>query len=320
MAEKSKYCKRLKIGDVRLESNIVLAPMAGFSEVGFRSLCRFYGAGLTTTEMISAKALLFHNEKTLKMLETAKNEKPVAVQLFGHEPEDFKNVIESGLLDKFDIIDINMGCPAPKIVNNGDGCALMKDINLAERIIKSAVSVTNKPITVKFRTGFDEKHKNYVEFAKMCERAGASAITIHGRTREQYYSGKSSLEVIKEVASAVKIPVFANGDVTSVEDFEMIIKETGAAGVMIGRGSLGNSSIFAKVSGKNAVFSKYEQIKYIYDVLKEKQYNDNFIIGQMRAHLVHFIKGMHLATELKQKLLMIDGLDDLMKNLKETLD
>jgi len=294
--------------------------MAGFTEIGFRSLARLAGAGLTTTEMISVKALFYDNQKTIKMLEIAPNEQPVAVQIFGHEPDDFKRVLESGILDAFDIIDINMGCPAPKIVNNGDGSALMKDLSLAEAIIRAAVSATKKPVTIKFRAGFDKEHINAVEFAKMCERAGASVITIHGRTREQYYSGKCDWEIINRCVRAVKIPVIANGDVTTLKEFNEIMEQTGAAGVAVGRGALGNPKIFADISGKEFNLTKFEQINYIYKTLKDAGYNDNFILGQLRAHLVHFVKGMHLATEIKQHLLTIQTVEDLLLELKCYLD
>ena len=319
MEKRIKHFHKIKIGKIELSGNCFLAPMAGFTDVGFRSLAKDFGASLTTTEMISVKALIYDNAKTLKMLEIASNERPVAVQIFGHDPQDFIKVIESGVLDKFDIIDINMGCPAPKIVNNGDGCALMKNLTLAEDVIKATVGATNKPVTVKFRAGWDMDNKNAVDFAKMCERAGASAITIHGRTRDQYYSGVSDPEIIKQCVEAVGIPVFANGDVNSLDDFNNLIERTGAAGVAIGRGSLGNLEIFADISKKAKNISKFEQIYSIFAVLHNFGYSENYILGQLRAHLIHFVKGMHLATEIKQKLLVIPTTAELLTELKKYL-
>ena len=316
---KSKYFRPLTIGDVKLAGNCVLAPMAGLTEIGFRKIAKQCGACLTTTEMISAKALAYKNEKTLKMLQTFRGEHPVAVQLFGHDPNDFKSAILSGVLDKFDIIDINMGCPAPKIVNNGEGSALMKDLNTAEQIIKTVVAVSKKPVTVKFRSGFDNNHINAIDFAKMCERAGASAITIHGRTRDQYYSGKSDYNVIKQCVEAVKIPVIANGDVFSKEDFDKCLEETGASGVAIARGALGNLEIFANISGKTIKNNKFSQILVLNNELKKAGYGETFILNQLRAHLIYFIKGQKLATQTKQKLLTIPSTQELLLELKKCL-
>lgn len=307
--------KKIKIGNVCLKNNIMLAPMAGLSEVGFRSLAYKFGIGLAFTEMVSVKALFYNNQKTKDLLITNDNEKPIAVQLFGHEPEVFESVIKSGILEKFDIIDINMGCPAPKIVNNGDGSALMQDLPLARQIIETVVKSTNKPVTVKFRAGFDEKNVNAVEFAKMCEQAGASAITIHGRTREQYYSGNVNKDIIKEVVTAVNIPVIANGDITTELNAKELIEYTGASGIMIGRGALGNLELISKLTGTKCALSKFEQIEYIAKTLL-KYYNPHFVLCQMRAHLVHFVKGNKYSAQTKQKLLTIDNLEELLKQLK----
>ncbi|MBQ7579086.1 MAG: tRNA-dihydrouridine synthase family protein, partial [Clostridia bacterium] len=202
--------KKVTIGNVTLKNNVLLAPMAGLTDMAFRFVCKKSGAGLTETEMVSCKALFYDNEKTKELLKFSSIEKPKAVQIFGHEPEIFESVLSSGVLKDFDIIDINMGCPAPKIFNNGDGCALMKNAKLACEIIKTAKKCTKQPIMVKFRAGVDEKSVNAIEFAKMCEKAGADAITIHARTREQFYSGHADWNLIKMVKESVKIPVFAN--------------------------------------------------------------------------------------------------------------
>lgn len=305
----------LKIGNVSLKNNILLAPMAGFTEVGFRSLAYKFGVGLAFTEMVSVKALYYNNEKTKELLITEQNEKPIAVQIFGHEPDVFEKVIKSGILDKFDVIDINMGCPAPKIVNNGDGAALMKNLPLAKQIISSVVKSTNKPVTVKFRAGFDENNKNAIEFAKMCEEAGASAITIHGRTREQYYSGINDKEIIKNCVKAVKIPVFANGDVTDLKSAQELLNYTKAAGIMVGRGSLGNLELLGELTETEAKLSKFEQIDYISKTLL-KHYSEKFVLNQIRAHLVHFVKGNKYSAKTKQFLLTINNLEELLNELK----
>ena len=210
----------MKIGNFEFKNNLILAPMAGVTDVAFRSICIDFGADAGVTEMVSAKALSYDNEKTSDLLLTAPNEKIKIVQLFGHEPEIMAKICASSYLDKFDIIDINMGCPAPKIVGNGDGSALMKDIGLARQIVESCVQATNKPITVKFRSGYTKDSINAVEFAKMCEEAGAKAITVHGRTREQMYGGKVDLDIIRSVKHSVSIPVIASGDVVDKESFD----------------------------------------------------------------------------------------------------
>lgn len=235
----------MNIGNVKINSNVFLAPMASVTDRPFRTLCKMLGAGLTYTEMVSVKGLYYKSKKTEELLATSSLEHPCAVQLFGHEPEIFKSVIESGVLDKFDIIDINMGCPAPKIVKNGDGSALMKDLNLASQIIKACKAATNKPITVKFRKGFKKNDDKLVEFAKMCEQSGASAITIHPRTREDMFSGTINLEDIKKVKAVVNIAVIGNGDVRSVEEFNKM--KTVCDAVMIGREAVKSPEIFLEI-------------------------------------------------------------------------
>ncbi len=235
----------MNIGNIEIKNNTFLAPMAGVTDRPFRTLCKMLGAGLTYTEMVSVKGLYYKSEKTEELLATSNLERPCAVQLFGHEPEIFKSVISSGVLHKFDIIDINMGCPAPKIVKNGDGSALMNNLELASQIIKACVSATSKPITVKFRKGFKKNDDKLVEFAKMCERSGASAITVHPRTREDMFSGTVDIENIRKVKQSVNIPVIGNGDVTSVESYNKM--KTVCDGVMIGRESLKSPELFLKI-------------------------------------------------------------------------
>ena len=235
----------VKIGDVDIRGPLALAPMAGVTDAPFRALCRAQGAALTCTEMVSAKALVYHDEKTKQLLWSPPDEHPAAVQIFGHEPEIMAEAAGMALgYSGADILDINMGCPVGKVVKSGDGSALMKSPELAGRIIEAVVAAVDKPVTVKFRKGWDNGSVNAVEFAKICEQAGASAIVVHGRTRAQMYAGRADWDIIRDVKRAVRIPVFANGDVWTAEDAEHILRYTGADAALIGRGSFGNPWLF----------------------------------------------------------------------------
>ena len=239
----------MQIGSVTLAGRLALAPMAGVTDRAFRQICREHGAALTVTEMVSTKALCYQDRKTPRLLALGEDEHPAAAQVFGHEPETMAEGAKiARAVSGCDIIDINMGCPAPKIVNNGDGSALMRDPALAARVIEAVVKAVDVPVTVKFRKGWDEKSVNCVEFARMAEAAGAAAITIHGRTRAQQYSGKADWDAIRAVKQAVSIPVFANGDVAEPADAVRILEYTGADAVMIGRGALGDPWIFERAN------------------------------------------------------------------------
>ena len=239
----------MQIGSITLAGRLALAPMAGVTDLAFRQICREHGAALTVTEMVSTKALCYQDRKTPRLLALGEDEHPAAAQVFGHEPETMAEGAKiARAVSGCDIIDINMGCPAPKIVNNGDGSALMRDPALAARVIEAVVKAVDVPVTVKFRKGWDEKSVNCVEFARMAEAAGAAAITIHGRTRAQQYSGKADWDAIRAVKQAVSIPVFANGDVAEPADAVRILEYTGADAVMIGRGALGDPWIFDRAN------------------------------------------------------------------------
>ena len=239
---------KLTIGNVELKNNVILAPMAGVTDLPFRVLCKEQGAGLLCMEMVSAKAIYYGSKITEELMKISPAEMPVSLQLFGSDADIMADMAKKIEEKPFAVLDINMGCPVPKVVNNGEGSALMKNPKLAEEIITKMVKAVKKPVTVKIRKGFDEAHLNAVEMAKIAEASGAAAVAVHGRTREQYYAGKADWDCIRAVKEAVKIPVIGNGDVTDALSAERLLKETGCDGVMVGRAAQGNPFIFREIT------------------------------------------------------------------------
>ena len=318
--------KHLKIGNVELENRYILGPMAGVTDLPFRLLCREQGAGLLCMEMISAKAIYYNNRNTESLLEIHPDERPVSLQLFGSDPKIMSEMAKRIEERPFAILDVNMGCPVPKVVKNGEGSALMKEPKLVCEIVSALVKAIEKPVTVKIRKGFDDDHVNAVEIAKIIEEAGASAVAVHGRTREQYYSGKADWDIIRQVKEAVSIPVIGNGDVTSPQKAEELVRQTGCDGIMIARGAEGNPWIFSEMIA-------YEETGVVpprpdKDVVREMmlrharlqlQYKGEYCgIREMRKHVAWYTKGLKGAARLREKVNEVESLEEL-ENLLTSL-
>ncbi len=294
----------------------VLAPMAGVTDFAFREICSNLGADMVVTEMISAKALEYNNARTQKMLkETSSCIK--AVQLFGHDSKAVAKVVQSGILDKFDIIDFNCGCPAKKIVGNNDGSAMMRNIENTRSVLKAIRDNTTKPISVKFRLGIDN-NINYIAFAKMCEEMGIDFLTLHARTREQGYSGDVDKSAYKNLIEQVTLPVIWSGDIRTAKDVKFA-KSVGCAGVMIGREALGNPEIFAKLKHRKSTLSKQQIVLYHLDNMREYFANDEATFSYFKKHLLWYLKNYKNATELKKQVCFMNNLDEMYNFIKNNI-
>lgn len=317
--------RQLKIGNVELPNPILLAPMAGVSDLPFRLLCHEQGAGLVCMEMVSAKAIAYRNRNTEKLMETSKREHPVSLQLFGSEPDLMAEIAAQIEERPFDILDINMGCPVPKIVGNGEGSALMRNPKLVEMIVTKVSRAIKKPLTVKIRKGFDDSSVNAVEIAKIAEASGAAAVAVHGRTREQYYSGKADWEIIRQVKEAVSIPVIGNGDVDSPKKAEMILQETGCDGVMVGRAARGNPWIFHEITeylktGTVPDRPSKEEIKAMmlrHARMQVELKGDYTGIREMRKHISWYTTGLPGSAKLRGKINSAESLKEIEELLAE---
>ncbi len=309
----------LVIGNVNIKGNLILGPMAGVTDLPFRLLCKEQGVDLLYTEMISGKGLLYKNKKTESLLTIEKEEKPIAIQLFGSDPYVLSEAAKAIEDRDFDILDINMGCPVPKVVNNGEGSALMADPKVIGKIVSKVSKAIKKPVTIKIRKGFEEDNINAVEIAKIAEANGAAAIAVHGRTRQQYYSGKADWDIIKNVKEAVSIPVIGNGDVFSIEDAINIVKQTGCDGIMIARGAKGNPWIFSQIK-EYFITGQKPQKPSIEEVIKmilkhaslSLEYKDEYTaMSQMRKHIGWYTSGYHESSKLRSKSNYIETYKDL---------
>ncbi len=318
---------RLKIGTVELENNVMLGPMAGVTDLPFRVLCREQGAGLVCMEMVSAKAVLYGNRNTKELLAVSPLERPVSLQLFGSDPEILAEIaarLEDG---PYDILDLNMGCPVPKVVKNGEGSALMKNPVLAERILSSMVKAVKKPVTVKIRKGFDDHSVNAVELAKIAEACGVAAVAVHGRTREQYYSGKADWEIIRQVKEAVSIPVIGNGDVHSPEAAKKLLEETGCDGVMVARGARGNPWIFRRIvsyleTGVVPPDPSKEEVKdmiFRHAAMMTEQKGELAAMREMRKHVAWYTAGYPHSAALRREINEVETLEGLKELVREKL-
>jgi len=311
--------RTLQIGNVTLENNLILAPMAGVSDLPFRLLCREQGAGLVCMEMVSAKAILYKNRNTEELLTIDPKEHPVSLQLFGSDPDIISEIAKQIEERPFDILDLNMGCPVPKVVNNGDGSALMKNPRLAGEIIEKTARAIKKPLTVKIRKGFDDAHVNAVELAHIAQESGAAAVAVHGRTREQYYAGHADWDIIRQVKEAVSIPVIGNGDIRTPEDVAAMAEQTGCDGYMIARGAEGNPWIFRQIlhyfdTGEHLArpdFSEVTEMLLRHAKMQIDCKGDYTGIREIRKHAAWYTAGYRNSSKLRGRINEVENYEQL---------
>lgn len=317
------------IGGLELNNRVMLAPMAGVTDLAFRLICKEMGVGLVVTEMVSAKGIYYNDRKTDELTAIDKRERPVSMQIFGSDPHIMSHVVKESInrREDIDMIDINMGCPAPKIVKNGDGSALMRSPELARSLVRAVVKSSTKPVTVKIRKGWDDKSINGVEIAKIVEEEGAAAVTVHARTRDMYYSGQADWDYIRKVKEALDIPVIGNGDIFSAADAMKMIEVTGCDGIAIGRGAMGNPWIFKQVnemlSGRESVHPTPDEviemaIRHLNMVCEIK--GERIGVREMRKQIAWYLKGMRNSNEVKNKVNTLDDKKDIERLLIEYLD